>query len=154
VNRNTILLTVVPAGIGAVGITYYVMLMRQKKVTVKVSPTDATVCQTTQTVTVTVKNGLGKAIANATGTICVYVAGEKAPDQYGNTDHPFTTDANGSWSMSLCWEKPGTGTVATTEYYPLSFVATVQGATGTGTGRIVVPAGTVLPCYCPGHQPG
>ena len=150
-NRKTILLTAVPAGIGAAGLSYYLMLSRQKKVTVKVSPTDATVCQTWQTATVTVKNGLGKAIANATGTICVYIAGEKARDQNGNTDYPFTTDANGSWSMSLCWEKPGTGTVPTTEYYPLSYVATVQGVTGTGTGRLVVPAGTVS-CVCPGHQ--
>jgi hypothetical protein len=145
VNRKTILLTVVPAGIGAVGITYYVMLMRQKKVTVKVSPTDTTLCQTTQTVTVTAKNGLGKPIANAPGTLSFYIGGQK-----DGPDVTFTTDANGAWSVSLCWQSSGTGTVTTTEYYPISYVATIQGATGTGTGRIVVPAGTVLPCNCPG----
>ena len=144
-NRKTILLTAVPAGIGAAGLSYYLMLSRQKKVTVKVSPTDTTLCSTSQTVTVTAKTGLGKPVANAPGTLATYVGGERV-----GTDLAFTTDATGSWSITLCWQSSGSGTVSTTQYLPLSYVATIQGVVGAGAGRLVIPQGTVLPCTCPG----
>lgn len=144
-NRKTILLVAVPVGlVGGMGLGYYLMLMRQKKVTVKVSPSDTTLCQTYQTVTVTAKTGLGKPIANAPGTLATYIGGQKV-----GTDFTFATDAAGAWSVTLCWQSSGSGTMDTTTYVPVSYVATVAGAVGTGAGRIVIPAGTVLPCLCP-----
>jgi len=146
--RKKAIIIGVPVAAGvAVGLWWF--LTRTKKVTVSGTPKDWTLCVTNGTITVKVSGGMfGKPQANVTGKIYNYIGGGQAGDPLD-----FGTDANGSWSGSFCWYATAATTPPTTDTYITWLVKAVlsSGEIGTWSGRLLIPAGQVTPCSCPGQ---
>jgi hypothetical protein len=108
VSPKTVALTVVPiAGVG-VGVTFYIMKLKQRILTLTADKAQAKVCTDWVTFTGTVTDGFGKPVANE--TITVYADGE----QIGTVN----SDMNGNFGFRLFWhtnnkhlDHDGSGTV-------------------------------------------
>ncbi len=85
---QTVLLGVVGIG-GAFGGYFLWQKMKQRAITLTVSPTDIKVCETTFTTSGTVTDGLGRPVANA--QVYLYLDGTKSSES-------MTTDAAGNFT--------------------------------------------------------
>jgi hypothetical protein len=105
--RTAALIAVPMVGAG-VGVTFYVMKMKQRVITLTADKAQAKVCTDWVTFTGTVTDGLGRPVANE--TVTVYADGQSLGT--------VTTDVNGNFGFKLFWhtnnqhiDTDGSGTV-------------------------------------------
>ncbi len=142
----------VPAVAGiAIGGTFF-WLTRKQVITVKASPSVVYLCgaegKCQTTVTVNIKDGLGRPVGMKEFTLTFYIGGTKIGEE------KFMTDPTGKWSDTFSWFVATESTTVplksehqdTEARYPVTVIASTERAMGSTTFTLVAWACLQYPC--------
>jgi hypothetical protein len=135
-----------PVAVGGITVTY-ILLSKKTNVTVAIDKATVNLCADRYTITATVTDGFGRPIANEPITFRFYIGGTQV-----GTDYNSMTAADGTCSVTLCWQTNPDVTaqhIDTEARYSVTHEVECRGAKGYASNTLVLPVCTNLPCTCP-----